>query len=123
MMEFLLEILKEEHQRSLDLLKEERQKRKEAEQELETLRAILKPLQQKEMDCIKKIRDESQSETKPVAGRSREDELGVYVRNAFPRRGRIVCDCGEEDHRPLSYDESTSYDEVDSKPLSNNQAL
>ena len=105
MMEFLLEILKEEHQRNLDLLKEERQKRKEAEQELETLRAILKPLQQKEMDCIKKIRDESQSETKPVAGRSREDELGVYVRDKFHDKGRIVCDCGEEEHRPLGYDE------------------
>ena len=42
MMEFLLE-----------LLKEERAKRQAAEQELETLRLVLEPLQQKEMDRIK----------------------------------------------------------------------
>ena len=94
MMEFLL-----------DLLNEERQKRKEAEQEVETLRAILKPLQQKEMDHIKARREESI-----------EKELGAYVRSAFPRRGRIVCDCDNHD-KMVGHDESASYDEVESKSV------
>ena len=104
-MDFLLEILKEERQRSLKILKEERRRRKEAEQEVEILRSILQPLQQKEMNCINKIHLDPHSETKPVAARSRENELGVYVRDKFHDKGRIVCDCGEEEHRPLGYDE------------------
>ena len=76
-MDFLLEILKVEREKSLDILKEERQRRKEAEQEVEILRSKLQSLQHKELDCIKKICDESQSETNPIAAKPREDELAV----------------------------------------------
>ena len=100
----------------LDLLRDEREKRQAAEQEVETLRAILQPLQQEEMDRIiarrlsqieniKKIHKETQPECKPVAGGSTEKELGTYVRNKFPRKGRIVCDCGCTEQEPVSYDE------------------
>ena len=76
-MDFLLGILKVEREKSLDILKEERQRRKEAEQEVEILRSKLQSLQHKELECIKKICDESHSETNPITAKPREDELVV----------------------------------------------
>ena len=78
MMEFLL-----------DLLKEERQKRKVAEREAESLRMILEPLQQQEMDRIR---------TKSFA----------FHNKHFGDR-RIVCDAGSE----TLYDETEDKSQID----------
>ena len=99
----------------LELLREERNKRQAAEEEVKLLRQMLEPLQQKVMDRIienrkavmKKCYEETEEETK-----------GKEVRNSNPRRGRIVCDCGCDDH--LEENKATSsgsnfdgYDELD----------
>ena len=98
------------------LLKEERAKRLEAENEAEILRTILAPLQQKEMDRItsgrtplekKNNQPPSMNVTSPQEGDVAR-ELATYVRQKYPEpiRGRIVCDCGCDDHHThVSYDE------------------
>ena len=83
MMEFLLE-----------LLKEERAKRESAEQELETLRLVLQPLQQKEMDRIKDRRQAAMENIRKQ----------YYKKECNHGGGELVCDGGHADG---------SYDEVD----------
>ena len=83
MMEFLLE-----------LLKEERARRQAAEQELETLRLVLEPLQQKEMDRIKHKRQAAMENIRKQYSKKECNHGG----------GELVCDGGYADG---------SYDEVD----------
>ena len=116
----------------VELLKEERGRRQAAENEVKMLRSILEPLQQKELDRIKSeeairaykatpmqvfsntARRETSTEntsnktlnSQPVKEGSVEEELATYVRDKFPRRGRIVCDCGECDNHTIHDDEA-----------------
>ena len=94
----------------LELLKEERSRRQSAENEVKLLQVMLEPLQQKELDRIRKAREDSLRNTRRnvndvcgAASISPEMELGSYVRNKFPDGGRIECDCGECD-KYVSYD-------------------
>ena len=98
----------------LELLREERNKRQAAEEEVKLLRQMLEPFQQKAMERIienrkagmKKCNEETEEETKRREARNTQ------------RRGRIVCDCGCDDH--LEENKATSsgsnfdgYDELD----------
>ena len=100
----------------LELLKEEREKRQAAECEVQTLRMILQPLQEKEMARIQRrkcdVEDKKQNiQQIPIdqsLGESHdypvERELGSCIQHKFHGRGRIVCDCFCDD---------PGYDEVD----------
>ena len=93
----------------LELLKEERNRRQTAEKEVKMLQTMLEPLQQKELDRIRKAREDrdTRKNSSHIHGAaSAEMELGTYVRNKFPSGGRIVCDCGD-------CDQHVGYDEVD----------
>ena len=68
----------------LQLLKEEREKRREVESELVILKAILEPLQQKEVDHYRKKREASI-----------QDIRENYYRKH--RHERVVCDGGADD--------------------------
>ena len=72
----------------LQLLKEEREKRKQAETEVEVLKTILEPLQQKELD---KYREKRETAIRKI----RED----YYKKQPHKHRDIVCDCfsGTED--------------------------
>ena len=70
----------------LQLLKEEREKRREAESEVVILKTILEPLQQKEVDHYQKKRDVSIQNI-------REN----YYRKQPHKHGRVVCDGGTDD--------------------------
>ena len=94
----------------LELLKEERNRRQTAENEVKLLQTMLEPLQQKELDRITKAREDrdrrkNSSHIHGAASTSAEMDLGTYVRNKFPK-GRIVCDSGD-------CDQHAGYDEVD----------
>ena len=70
----------------LQLLKEEREKRREAESEVVILKTILEPLQRKEVDHYQKKRDASIQNI-------REN----YYRKQPHEHGRVVCDGGTDD--------------------------
>jgi len=97
--EHLLLLLKEGRDRNIEylfeLLKEERSRRQAAENEVKVLQTMLEPLQQKELDRIRKAREVSLRDL-------REKNTG-HVHGA-ESRGRIVCDCGDCDQH-LGYDE------------------
>ena len=87
----------------LQLLKEERNRRHTAESEVNLLRTLLGPSQQKELDHITKAKENSlrDSRIKSSSHSHRSEasisELGTYVQNKFPTGGKIVCDCGDSD--------------------------
>ena len=81
----------------LDLLKEERQRRLAAEEEVKMLKVAMGPLQQKELDKISKAREASFGSTR--------NQNTSQLRNA-DNKGRLVCDCGDCDGH-------VGYDEVD----------
>ena len=68
----------------LQLLKEEREKRREVESELAVLKTIVEPLQQKEVDHYRKKREASI-----------QDIRENYYRKH--RHERVVCDGGTDD--------------------------
>jgi len=68
----------------LQLLKEEREKRREVESELAVLKTIVEPLQQKEVDHYRKKREASI-----------QDIRENYYRKH--RHERVVCDGGNDD--------------------------
>ena len=96
----------------LELLREERNKRQAAEEEVKLLRQMLEPLQQKVMDRIIENR-------KAGMRKSNEEPEEVTKRKAqnTQRRGRIVCDCNCDDHVEEHMMSSGSsfegYDELD----------
>ena len=104
----------------LVLLKEERQKRLEAENEVELLRTVLAPLQQKEMDriiterakAVNKMEEKKNNHPPSMNDAASKEgaverELGTYIRQKYPEtHGRLVCDCDCDDHHTTAgYDE------------------
>ena len=90
MMEFLLQ-----------LLKEEREKRKAVEAEVVILKAILEPLQQKEMNHYSK---------------KRETAIQNMRENFYRKQGKILCDGGMNDDEAAGggdFDTIDSLDRVD----------
>ena len=96
MMEFLLELLKDEREKRRMLereVKDERENRKRLEAEVTALKTILEPLQQKEMDYyLQKKQTAIQNIRK------------TYHRNHSHGCGRVVCDSGMDDDEAHDFD-------------------